>query len=397
MPNFKNNVIYYPRSEKIIIFAICSTVAFNMVDGLVNRLFQVEFWDSLLTKGIYFGSLLIATFYALKRFKKEMFLFPLFVMVLWLLSYLVFPNNREVLTKEIIYSLTTQLLPIFIITLSVKDYKRLLESLRITSMIVTICALIYLILGLKDQLQIGYMEFAYQLMFSALFLFIYAVKYKNKIDIIMSLSGIMMIFVLGSRGAMVGVIAGIVFYFLNKKRASVKRTALYFSITGIFYLVFSKFLVVIGNINIILQSININSRTINLLLENEIINSSGRGSLYDQSISALENNLFIGTGMAGDRAVLGIYTHNLFTELLLSYGVILGSVFIFALIYHLISSLFHKNKNEIYYIFFVAFFSSGFMKLMFSWSYLMEPIFFVMIALSFLIRKKNRKLNYLKH
>jgi hypothetical protein len=368
-----------------------------MVDGLVNRLFQVEFWDSLLTKGIYFGSLLIATFYALKRFKKEMFLFPLFVMVLWLLSYLVFPNNREVLTKEIIYSLTTQLLPIFIITLSVKDYKRLLESLRITSMIVTICALIYLILGLKDQLQIGYMEFAYQLMFSALFLFIYAVKYKNKIDIIMSLSGIMMIFVLGSRGAMVGVIAGIVFYFLNKKRASVKRTALYFSITGIFYLVFSKFLVVIGNINIILQSININSRTINLLLENEIINSSGRGSLYDQSISALENNLFIGTGMAGDRAVLGIYTHNLFTELLLSYGVILGSVFIFALIYHLISSLFHKNKNEIYYIFFVAFFSSGFMKLMFSWSYLMEPIFFVMIALSFLIRKKNRKLNYLKH
>ena len=393
MQNLKNHIIYCPRSEKIIIFAICTSVAFHMVDGLVNRVLQIEFWDSLLTKGVYFGSILMATFYALKRFKKEMIPLPFFVMVLWLFSYLVFPINREILTEEIIFPVTTELLPLFIITLSVRDDKRLFESLRITSRIVIICGLIYLLLLLQGQLDIGYMEFSYNLLFSVMFLFIYAIKFKNKIDIIFTLSGIVMIFTLGSRGAMLAVIIGIVFYILINSRLSVKNILYFIPLTLITIFLSTNFLLSLERFNLLLQYLNINSRTLNLLLAGNASSDSGRGKLFEYSISGIINNPIIGTGMAGDREVLGAYTHNLFTELLLQYGLIVGSFFIFIIIYYLLKSFLYKNKNELYYVFFATFFSNGFMKLMFSSSYLMEPMFFVMLGLSFLVINKRRNLN----
>ena len=215
----------------------------------------------------------------------------------------------------------------------------------------------------------------------------------NKIDIIFTLSGIVMIFTLGSRGAMLAVIIGIVFYILINSRLSVKNILYFIPLTLITIFLSTNFLLSLERFNLLLQYLNINSRTLNLLLAGNASSDSGRGKLFEYSISGIINNPIIGTGMAGDREVLGAYTHNLFTELLLQYGLIVGSFFIFIIIYYLLKSFLYKNKNELYYVFFATFFSNGFMKLMFSSSYLMEPMFFVMLGLSFLVINKRRNLN----
>src|SRR6185437_5009512 len=98
----------------------------------------------------------------------------------------------------------------------------------------------------------------------------------------------------------------------------------------------------------------------------------------------------IGNGMTGDRVILGgAYAHNLFLELLLEYGIILGSIFSIILLYYLISSLFIKKKGVLYYLFFAVFFTTGFIKLQFSFSYTLEPTFFMMLALVIKLNAKR--------
>jgi O-antigen ligase len=84
----------------------------------------------------------------------------------------------------------------------------------------------------------------------------------------------------------------------------------------------------------------------------------------------------------------GAYVHNFFLEIWLEYGLILGSIFISILIYYLTRSLFSAKKGILYFLFFSLFFTTGFMKLQFSFSYTLEPTFYMMLAL---IIKMNTK------
>lgn len=381
---------YYPRSEKVIIFAIAASIAFPMVDGLVNRFFQIEFWDSFFTKGTYYLSLLFATYYAFKRFKKEMVTLPLLVLGLSFFSFIAFPVNRGVLISEIFLPLITIILPLFIITLSVKDYKRLYSAIRIASYIVVISAFIYLNLQFEGELEIGYMEFSYNMSLSVMFLIIIAFRKRRLLDIIMAFAGFTIIFMSGSRGAMFGILTGIVTYIFLNLRFNIRNS---FIITPIIFLIIfinTHFMRWLDLINTGLLSININSRNINLLLNKEVENSSGRDLIFNQSLNLMADNWFTGIGMAGDRPAIGSYTHNLFTEFLVEYGLILGSVFSIILFFYLINSFFQKRKDELYYLFFSVFFSTGFMKLQFSGSYLQEPTFFMLLALSSLLLKRRR-------
>lgn len=349
---------------------------------------QIEFWDSLVTKGIYYISLIIALYYSLQRLSMEMIILPLIVLVLWLFSYFFFPINRQSLTDEGFITEIIVSLPIYVITLAVRDFKSLYKALRITSIVVIICAIFYLNLQQDGEVEIEYMHFSYGISLSVMLLLIISLQNKNKIDILLSFIGVCIVLVSGARGAFLGLLIGFIFYVLINIRLTVKSIIIALVMSVIIVVVSTNYTLLLNLLSDNLDSLHIPSRTVRLLIENKVGNASGRDDLFERALSEFYNNFVSGAGMTGDRSLLGSYSHNLFTEILLEYGVILGVLLTIILLRILLIAFFTRNKDELYYIYLATVFTTGFIKLQFSSSYLIEPTFYMMLALGIKLIKK---------
>ena len=75
--------------------------------------------------------------------------------------------------------------------------------------------------------------------------------------------------------------------------------------------------------------------------------SEQRVDIINQAISFLEKNNYMGMGFAGDRVMMkGFYVHNFAIELILSYGLILGSLLLIILAYRLTKGVFSYNIED---------------------------------------------------
>jgi len=95
----------------------------------------------------------------------------------------------------------------------------------------------------------------------------------------------------------------------------------------------------------------------------------------------------MGWGLAGEVSILGAYSHNFFIEIMISSGVILGSIIIMIYIYHLIKNIQLSNKESRLLIIF--WFSIGFIPLLVSGTYLTSIQFWVLLGL--IINKNFKK------
>lgn len=140
-----------------------------------------------------------------------------------------------------------------------------------------------------------------------------------------------------------------------------------------------------------LSTFNIN---VNLLYEigyNGITTDRFRDSIYDYCISYIHNHVFWGSGIGNDRVLIssntlvfeqdlmGNYPHNIFLELLMQYGLIIGGIIILYVIYKIFSFLYvEKDKYSI--MIFNILMGMGFFPLLYSSSYIENPLFFLLMG-----------------
>jgi hypothetical protein len=385
---YKSSPKTYLLSDKYINFAISATIALPMVDTLINVIANIQYWDSVVTLGIYYFSMIIALYYSAKRIKIRWLWIPAVLLTLALFSLTLFPENGKYLADQFFLPFFSTGLPLYIITLGLKNSEHLYKSLRISSIVSIISAFIFVILQSRGEYNIEYMSFSYGVTLPVMLILIFAFEEKNILNFIFGFVGIIIILLVGARGPMVGIITGAFFYYMIKFKINAKNVALLCLILGSISILLLNFDSVLNSLNDFLVSKNLSSRTIELITKNQIEQTSGRNSLYHIAFLNIPN-LIVGTGMMGDRVLLkGAYVHNFFLEIWLEYGLILGSIFISILIYYLTRSLFSAKKGILYFLFFSLFFTTGFMKLQFSFSYTLEPTFYMMLAL---IIKMNTK------
>ena len=135
-----------------------------------------------------------------------------------------------------------------------------------------------------------------------------------------------------------------------------------------------------------------NTRILDKLTEGELLSSSGRNNYYDFVIDYIKSHPLIGSGMINDRAIIanalsvpaedayGAYPHNFFLELLMQFGIVIGSVIIIAFLGLLIYTLFGKFKSS-YKEYLIMFLFIGFVPLMVSGSYITFQGFYVLLGL----------------
>lgn len=377
---------------------------FQYIKSIVWRIPYISYGTNLFVFTLFLFLTLGAWSYMKTRIKFfDIFLYLTFVFI-YIISILIEIDSSDYLINNM-YTILIQIVPTYFIGLCINDNDiKMFKLLHITSIISIYMHLIStLFLDISVSQMNDAMDFAYRIQPHVLMVGYFYLKEKKKIDLISLLIGMLSLIWFGSRGAFILTILYLIFFdlFFNKHRYNF----LYYSLVFISIFIVSmnsiKFFICIRNI---LMSFGIKTRIFDRIIEQTFFSSVGRNVIKDELYGSLSQKPFFGFGIAGDRPICykvqEVYAHNLFLELFVSYGLIIGAILLFLIFTILFKALYLSNKTRIGDFILILIFSSGFLKLFLSSSYLLEYEFFFLLGICVsVIRKKRYKkcnLNYIK-
>lgn len=302
--------------------------------------------------------------------------------IVYLLNYIVFPINTAYL-NDVFLDIILICLPCFIYSISITNSKVMELITQKAGMIIYAVAIslgLLIFIG-KVSIESYSMSLSYYLLLpTIIYLRLHFETYRVKYLILSALS-VLLIFAIGSRGAIMCLGVYIIFYYLiNMKKMTLRRLIFHIAallLTFIFIVFYRDILLFVYNA---LESQGIQSRSIILFLEGGIY-LSGREEIYAKIMEQIMLNPFFGIGIAGDRVYLnGLYSHNIFLEIILEFGLIFGTVIILLLGFLIVKSLFSKNKKAANHV--LVWFSVGFVPLIVSSSYLTYFEFWIFLGVA---------------
>lgn len=393
--NFSEQDKTITRSEKFLSFAFC----FILYMPIVN------YYISFCLKGLGFETLTIIIYplvyivsivsyiYVLKRTIKPIYFLLVFFFLLSL-SVLFFPQNFEAIFTQLfdlpynpIYRTFFLGFPLLFIPFVICNYTFLNEIARFFSrftLLIADFAFLYLIIFSGEHFE--YLTFSYYLLLPAVYCFIDSINNKNSFFFIVSVFSLFLVSFVGSRGALLSVLVFLllycIFFHRDKRKKAFWTTILtvFILITFLFYEEIIKLLIVLS------EAWNFESRSLVNLLDATLFESEGRDQISHDLFRAIAQNIF-GFGLYGDRPIAGNYAHNIFLEFLVHFGWLFGTILCGLYLYVTVSPIiFNKYKEnfDMYMLYFVLF-SSTFVKLMFSDSYLLLPSFWALVSISIVI------------
>ena len=198
------------------------------------------------------------------------------------------------------------------------------------------------------------------------------------IDFIILILTILMIIIVGSRGPLVFAMLYLIYKILTKTRITAWGSITALILVNI--VLFSALFLDNFSITMLLQKLNIDARTLSLILENRFLESNARVSLLNSSIKLIESRIMLGYGIFGERAILGTYPHSVVLELIMNYGLLLGTflICIFGILIFNCSVSKKKKFHRVYILFMFI----GLFPLVFSGSYLTNIPFYIFLGIT---------------
>lgn len=337
-------------------------------------------------------------FLSLHRMSTKEFGRMLFILMLaffiYGINFLLYPIARDNLIEHAPKVFGVSIL-VFAITLEIKWGERLLKLLTIGSYMIAVSA-IYFLMAIRFLGESG-LDSNYSLALSNFLILpicLLGYEFCKKRSIISFLFTILLVgiaFLYGSRSFILSIVLfGVMYYYyiINKGKNTRNLVLIcLFSIIAVTVLVLFWDSVQ-GFLLYLYDALHIESRTIHMLLTNPFY-TSGRNIIIEEIIvPAIKEHPIIGTGMLG---VTG--AHNIFWELLVSHGLILGSIIVLLLMRIVLRKL-QGLKHEVEWsqILFMVFFSYSIVDSLTHLTVLGKDYFWVCLALCFL-RWDKRFLN----
>lgn len=382
------NKIKEKKKQNILILTVVLLISLHPFASFFNTITDIFFgkgfiYDAMLLYAGLLVMLIWSIFLILHRIKKDVVLIIYIILFISIFTLIFKPQNfqasftswDDIYGNAFYYFLFTILG--YTIMRHIYDYELFLSVLTKASIFIIIISILNYILLFNETISGLYMAVSYDaLIFVACLLVIYFER-KNLFIGLFGLIGTIFIFIVGARGALVSLILAMMIYFIFKKY-SITQKVIFTLLLAIPIFLFSQYFeVIMLFLDTKLSIISLQSRTINLFLDNSFLDDSGRGEIQ----KVLLNNLStFGSGLFGDRFYGGgAYAHNILIEILFQWGLLVGPLLIMTILILISHSLFTR-RNE-FYLMVIIFLSSGFFKLMFSGSYLVEVNFAVLMAL----------------
>lgn len=371
------------RISFAIIFQLCLLITnytikyiFLIQNTMTRQLFSLMF---MLLGGYYFIINLKSVFI---RIGYKLIITYILVLSCFLYSILYTDDNTKYIFEVSFWTIFI-CLPVYFFYGSIINKSIFLKLLRQSAYYQLFIGIVFFAFVLIREISYYDMTFSYQIMVPIIILVDKLFEKFNIFDFILVIIGMIMLIAVGSRGPLLSVlIATILFIFSKYKSTNNKILFIAFSFICIFFLIL-KFDMIINIIIYITDYIGLSSRSLRILLAgSEIDFLTGRGSIYGTTLTKISNQPFFGYGIAGDRVFLnGTYPHNIFLELLVHFGVIIGGLLIISLLILSLNCIFFEKDSTIRNIG-IIFFSVGFVGLVFSGSYLEKSNFWIFLSCS---------------
>ena len=380
----KNESLFGWAFFLLIVLVWTKDILLSYVIATFRRIPLLGGATDILVDFVFILAIVFSIPYIIKRLKFNDIIFGLVILISYLLNYLLFPKNEEVLNDNIAIFLL-KVVPFYFIGISLRTEKYF-NLLYILSML-NISSLIFykLFLGtpmdsIASQYE-GDMNLAYE-MLPHLCIIIYVLFNKpNIFNLVLSLGGGILLFSLGSRGPLACCVLFIVCYLLLFKKY--KHPIIVYSIIFLMGLIFClSFDWIMLQLNNISMRLGLSIRIFSKYIEGDFFGSSGREVISETLLVAIKEKFVFGYGIGADRVLSGSgsYAHNIALEFFTSFGVIWGSIFMIFLLIVLFFGFKRSSSNEKRGLILVLIFSS-FLKLFLSGSYLHEANLFLLLGL----------------
>ena len=373
------------NSETLMLYAVLSQSLWGL---LQTTMLEVFMFDEDTSNRVRVMLVICTMMYAIMwgfRNKTSFFTVTYTVMLfILLLTVAIFPQNSSFLYSEASKFTLPLVIPSFLCLASVTDIKKVENIFYKISWFSVLIAVVYaytIVTG-KFTFSNYSMSFSFSLLLPALVLY----AHKSKSSIFASLLLFIEIVALGSRSAAIVMVTFVVLDAIIFSKKSILPIAI------IIFIVISM----IGTLGIFFESFGISSRTLLLFQSEEGIigHMSNRDDIYDLVILKIHQNELIGLGLYGDRLFLdGSTCHNLILEILLHFGIFLGTGLILILFTFLIK-VFFKISMEQRQIF-LRYFCAVIIPLMVSGSYLKDYNLGLFLGIAYMLNKSQNINNYI--
>lgn len=306
-------------------------------------------------------------------------------------------NSAADITFEVLKSIISECILLYLAAKMVRFTPTLLKYMRISA-VITIANVILSVYVFAGGIgEAGYSQYdGYRLLTAMALLFLPMVNEHKLTDYLLAAFNLVAALLTGARGPFVLcallLIFALIFVVKNKK---------YLALSII--LVSGLVVVVIVNLENILGYIALNfgnsgsMRTIERILNSSLFEDAARGQIYEYAFEYIKEHLFIGCGVVNDRVIIsslmpslgeiiGSYPHNIFIELMMQFGLIVGVFLSILLIFTTVKNYFRRESLS-ERAFLTSLIIAGLAPLMATGSYLEWPMFYVFLG--FLLRKNT--------
>lgn len=317
---------------------------------------------------------------------------PLFFSELIYLSILYtnihfFPETKEHFEayEKFIRQILVVYIPSIPVALSLNNFNGLLDSLSKIGKIGIVFMIVAYAMGF-----ITYWDYQMFGIHISPFVMICAANYikkRNFSNLLFFIVGVFFV-LMGGRQSLVGIMLGVLMlYYINRYgNLSIKKTIQILLGVFIFVLLIILFAPFIIQLLIsICEMVGVDSRTVSMLSGSELFDTSTRDYIYETSIYYIVNHGFQINGLMADKVFFGahdswiVYPHNLFLELMIDLGILLGGCVSVLIIYFFIKRLLLGSVEKRLFICTIC--TLTFARLLVSSSFITEGLFYTMIGL----------------
>ena len=290
--------------------------------------------------------------------------------------------------------------PLYILTSTINDFGKAFDYLyyfAIFNIVLFIPSYYYSQLSLS-ALRVDYMSISYNVLIAICVCLGVSWDKKKWLPAIIAIASILLLIVVGSRGASLSVLIYIVLLLITKLIGGEKKMVFVISaIAVVAVLALGSYYY--HEVTSLIDSGEMYSRNLSKLDDSSFFSHDDRNEIKTVIERGIDSNPF-GYGLLGDRIIMqnehyeGVYAHNILLELRADFGILLGpAIFILLLLKMFVS---YRRLDGYRKDFLVMLIPAGFIKLLFSGSFLIEPAFYCLLALVF-CKENGKKIKMLRN
>lgn len=378
------------KLDNLAAFSACYIMFSEYINYFVHTVFSVVGLKiPYTTQMVVFFGLAMLSVVLIKRIRRNSrcLVLPFATLCLALISYLRLGNNAFYFTDSVMEKLLLYCIPTYVAVCFIQDYHVFYLTLKkyaVFLLVVEVLTVALMTSGSSAFIKTDYQGISYGLLIPLIFWI--CKKDRTIIEKICLVIAFFVMVFFGGRGPLACALLCVLYQMLMQK----KHRPMWILLLGI-----GGTLLVLFYENILQLIIAFSAKygfsgsIVKYANMGDVFMLSGRDSIGQNAVDIIRDHPLLGVGMGGTRYWLGVYgfkygnyPHNILYEFLCDYGVVFGLCLFAVLLLNCFIVFRRRSMNpEAYALFEICFFSTGFMVLLFSSSYLFCPLFFAMLAL----------------